>query len=86
VADVEVGLCTIIGDEDFAVLKRVHGARIDVEIWVELLHCNVQTACGEKVTETRGCEALTERRYDASGNENVLGYDRLRVIHHGVLV
>jgi hypothetical protein len=36
VAEVEVGLGPVVGDEDLAVLIRAHGARIDVEIGVEL--------------------------------------------------
>jgi hypothetical protein len=32
--EVEVGLSPIIGDEDFPVLERVHGAGVDVEVGV----------------------------------------------------
>ena len=35
-AEIEIGLRAVIGDEDFAVLIRRHGSRIDVEIGVEL--------------------------------------------------
>ena len=42
VTDVEVGLGTVLGDEDLTVLERVHGARIDVEVGVELLHDDAQ--------------------------------------------
>ena len=37
VAEVEVGLGAVVGDEHLAVLLRVHRARIDVEVRVELL-------------------------------------------------
>ena len=37
VAEVEIGLRAIVGDENFAVLERAHGARIDVQIRIELL-------------------------------------------------
>ena len=47
VADVEVGLGAVLGDEDLAVLERVHGARVDVEVRVELLHRHVQPAGGQ---------------------------------------
>ena len=36
VAEVEVGLGAVVGDEHLAVLERTHGARIDVDIGVEL--------------------------------------------------
>ena len=38
VPEIEVGLRTVVGDEHLAVLERVHRARIDVEVRVELLH------------------------------------------------
>ncbi len=37
VAQVEVGLGAVVGDEDFSVLEGAHGAGIHVEIGVELL-------------------------------------------------
>ena len=43
-ADVQVGFGAVLGDEDLAVLERVHGARIDVEVRIELLHRHVQPA------------------------------------------
>ena len=79
VADVEVGLGAVVGDEDLAVLERVHRARIDVQIGVELLHDDAQAARREQVAETRGGEALTERGDDAPGHEDVLGNDRFRI-------
>ena len=36
-AEVEVGLRAVIGDEDLAVLIRAHGAGIDVQVGIELL-------------------------------------------------
>ena len=37
VAEIEVGLCTVVCDKDFAVLKRRHGAGIDVDVGIKLL-------------------------------------------------
>ncbi len=36
VAQVQVGLGAVVGDEHFAVLERAHGARIDVNVRIEL--------------------------------------------------
>ena len=36
VAEVEVGLGAVVGDEDLAVLEGRHGAGVDVEVGVEL--------------------------------------------------
>ena len=71
VADVEVGLGAVLGHEDLAVLERVHRARIDVEIRIELLHRDAQTASPEQVSEAGGGQTLAERRGNASGYEDV---------------
>ena len=51
VADVQVHLGTVLGHEDFAVLERVHGARIDVEIRIQLLHGDPQAPCHQKAAK-----------------------------------
>ena len=38
VAEIEVGLGAVLGDEDLAVLERAHGARIHVDVGIELEH------------------------------------------------
>ena len=73
-ADVEVGLGAVVGDEDLAVLERVHRARVDVEIGVELLHHDAQSARREEVAEARGREALAQGGDDTTGHEDVLGH------------
>ncbi len=42
--DVEVGLGAVVRDEHLAVLERVHRARVDVQIGVELLHGDPKAA------------------------------------------
>ena len=42
VAQVEVGLGAVMGDEHLAVLERAHGARIDVDVRVQLEHRDLQ--------------------------------------------
>ena len=41
---VEIGLGAVVGDKNLAVLKRRHGSGIDVEIGIELLQVNPQSA------------------------------------------
>lgn len=60
VADVEVGFGAVFGDEDFTVLERVHGARIDIEIRVELLHGHPQTAGGQQLTKAACRQSFAE--------------------------
>ena len=60
VADVEVGLGAVVGDEDLAVLERVHRAGIDVEVRIQLLHRHAETARLQQVAEGGGREPLAE--------------------------
>ncbi len=60
VAEVEVGLAPVLGDEDLAVLARVHGARVDVDVGVELAHRDPQAPALEEPAEGGGGEALAE--------------------------
>ena len=59
VADVEVGLSAVLGDEDLSVLERVHRAGVDIEVRIELLHRHRQPTRSEaQVSEGAGGEAL----------------------------
>ena len=44
-------IAAVVGDEHLAVLERVHGARIDVEVRVELLHRDPQTPALQQPAE-----------------------------------
>src|SRR6202021_739022 len=52
-AQVKIGLRSIVGDEHLAMLKRRHGSGIDVEIRVKLHQVDAQAAAFEK-TANRG--------------------------------
>ena len=56
VAEVEVGLATVVGDVDLAVLIRAHRARVDVDVRVELL-------------QVHGVAVPLEQRADGSGGQ-----------------
>jgi hypothetical protein len=51
VAEVEVGLGAVFGDEDFAVLERAHRAWINVQIRIALLKGDFETATFEETTD-----------------------------------
>src|SRR5690606_27886268 len=89
VTDVEIGLGAVVGDEDLTVLERVHRAGVDVQIRVELLHHDAQTACGQQIPQTGRRQALPQRRNDTAGHEDVSGGvvlgPRNRRVHHGLL-
>ena len=73
VADVQVGLGAVVGDEHLAVLERVHRAGVDVEVRVELLHLDPQAAELEQPAEAGGGEPLAEAGGDATGDEEMPG-------------
>ena len=75
VAEVEIGLAAVVGDEDLAVLERVHRARVDVDVRVELLHRDPQPPGLQQPSDRRGGEALAEGAGHASGHEDVLRHD-----------
>ena len=58
--EVEIGLSAVVGDEHLAVLIRRHGARIHVEIGVELLHPDVEPARLEDRADRCGGDSLAK--------------------------
>ena len=71
VAEVEIGLGAVVGDEDLAVLVGRHRPRIDVEIGVELAQPDLVAARLQQRAERRGCETLAEGGDHAAGDEDV---------------
>ena len=74
VAEVQVRLSAIFGDENFAMLKGIHRSSIDVDVGVKLDRSNGITAIPEKPAKTRGCDSFADRTNNAARNENVLGH------------
>ena len=70
-AEVEIGLGPVVGDEHLAVLIRAHGARIDVEIGVELFQPDRIPARLQKRAEGGGCETFSQGGDHAAGDEDV---------------
>ena len=60
VAEVEVGFGAVFGDEDFAVLKRAHGAGIHVEVRVAFLQGDFKAATFEETSDGGGSYALAQ--------------------------
>ena len=74
VPEVEIGLAAVIGNEHLAVLEGVHGARVDVEIRIELLHRDPEAAALQETPERRGREPFPERAGHTTSHEDVLGH------------
>ena len=74
VAEVEVGLGAIIGDEHFAVLGRAHGARVDVDVGIELEQGDFEAAALEDRGEGGGRDPFAQGRHDAASDEYEFGH------------
>ena len=59
-AEVEVGLGAVVGDEHLAVLVGRHGAGVDVEIGVELAQADLVATRLQQRAERRGTKTLTQ--------------------------
>ena len=73
VPEVEIGLGAVIGNEDFAVLERTHGARVDVQVRIELQKRDLQPARLEQAADRGGSQPLSERADHTSGYEDIFG-------------
>ena len=60
VADVEIRLGAVLGDEDLAVLEGVHRPGVDVEVRVQLLHGDVEPSGDQQAAQAGGGQALAE--------------------------
>ena len=59
-AEVEIGLGAVVGDEDLAVLERAHRAGVDVDVRVELLQRDAEAARLEQRADRCRGDALAE--------------------------
>ena len=81
---VKIAFVTVFGDEDLAMLKRAHGARVHVKVWVHLLHGHLVAASLQQMPQGGGRDALAQRRHDAAGYENMLGHSSPSRLETGV--
>ncbi len=75
VAEVEVGLGAVAGDEDLAVLVGAHGARIHVDVGIHLDHRDLEAAGLEQGGQRGGGDPFAQRGNNTAGNEDVLGHE-----------
>ena len=72
VPQIQIGLCAVLGHIHLAVLIRAHGARVHIDIWVQLLRRHLQAACLQKPPQRCGGNALAKARNHAARNKNIL--------------
>jgi len=73
-SQVEVGFGAVVGDEHLAVLEGAERARVHVEVGVELLQGNAQSAALEQAADRSRRDAFSERGDHAAGDEAVLSH------------
>ena len=71
VAEIEVRLRPVVRHEHLAVLVRAHRARIDVQVWIELLHEHLVPPALQEQRQGRARDALAEGTHHAAGDEDV---------------
>ena len=72
VSQIQIRLGAVVGDEHLAVLIGAHGARVHVEIGVELLVAHPQAALLQQPSQRRRADALAQAGHHAAGHKNVL--------------
>ena len=73
-AEVQVGLGAVIEHVDFAVLVGAHGAGIDVDVRIQLLHSHAEATLFKQHSERGGRQAFAERANDAAGHKDMFGH------------
>jgi hypothetical protein len=71
---IQVGFGTVIGDKYLAVLEWAHGARIHIDVGIELEHGDFEATGLENGSQGRCCDSLTERGDHTAGYEYELGH------------
>ena len=79
-AEVEIGLGAVVGDEALAVLIGRHRAGIDVQIGIELAQPHGIAARLQQRAERRRGQTLAERGNHAAGDENIPRHADRRLI------
>ena len=74
VAEVEIRLRAILGDEDFPVLIRAHGAGVNIDIRVKLLRRDLETPRLQESSKGCGGDSLAEPRHHAAGDKDIFGH------------
>src|SRR6202011_2510810 len=69
-AEIEIGLGTVVGDEHLAVLVGAHRTGVDVQVGIELAQPDLEAARLQQGTERRRRQTLAKRGYHAAGDED----------------
>src|SRR5262249_59901439 len=76
VAEIQVGLSAVVGDEHLSVLERAHRPRIDVDVGVELEQRDFDAARFEDRGQGGGGYPLPQRGNHTARHEHILGHHK----------
>ena len=68
---IQVCFSTVVSHEYLAVLNRVHGAGVNVDVRVKLLHSYFVATGFQKTSQRSCCDAFTETGYNTAGDKDV---------------
>ena len=74
VAQIEIGFAAVVEDIHLPMLVGAHGAGIDVDVGIELLHPHPEAAGLQKHADRGAGEPLPERTDDAAGHKDMPGH------------
>ena len=67
---VQIGFSAVVSDEDFSMLKRIHGARINIDIRIKLLNRHPQPSAFHQSTDGSSSQTFTQGRKNPTRDEN----------------
>ncbi len=68
---IQVGFRAVLGDKDLAVLDGVHGAGIDIDVGVELLHGDPKAPGFQEPSERGGGDPFSQSRDDPACDKHI---------------
>ena len=77
VTEIQIGFRAVLRDVHLAVLERAHRARVNVDVWVELLCCDLETAGFEQPAKRSGSDALAKAGNNAAGYKDILCHNSI---------
>ena len=82
-AQIQIRLSAVVGDEDLPVLIRIHGTGVHVQIGVQLLNLHPQAPLLQKAAQGRGGNPLAQAGHHAAGDENIFDGHKYPSLLHG---
>ena len=71
VTQVQISFASIVKNVYLAMLIRAHRSRINVDVWVEFLHSDRETATLQQHANRRACQTFSKGTYDSACNKNM---------------